>query len=130
MFLSGELGSGKTTLVQAIVRSLGGQDEVTSPTFDLIHIYHTASLEVLHVDGYRLTTAEEWDVLDLPMPLAPNQILLAEWADPVKEWYSDRLEVNWSPRDGSPGRRLSMMPYGEMWPARLRTVAGEMSGGF
>ncbi len=129
VFLAGALGSGKTTLVRAIVRSLGGTDAVTSPTFDLLHLYRAGTLTVFHIDGYRLMTPDEWDVLDLPVPLAPDQVLLAEWAASVSGWYPDRLEVTLA-RDGeSPGRRVQLMAYGDDWGGRVETAAREMQDG-
>src|SRR2546429_9622332 len=53
--LSGELGTGKTTLVQAICRGLGAHALATSPTYALVHQYEAAATAVYHVDCYRLT---------------------------------------------------------------------------
>ncbi|WP_446830643.1 tRNA (adenosine(37)-N6)-threonylcarbamoyltransferase complex ATPase subunit type 1 TsaE [Candidatus Foliamicus sp.] len=86
----GELGSGKTTMIGAALRSLGVNSPVTSPTYGLVHPYAIDPsglphvLEVLHIDLYRLQRASELDELglldDLPtVPAANGKVLLVEW---------------------------------------------------
>src|SRR5258708_8006241 len=57
--LSGELGTGKTTLVQAICRGLGAQARATSPPYALVHHYHARPTALYHVDCYRLRHPDE-----------------------------------------------------------------------
>lgn len=80
--LMGDLGAGKTTLVQAICRGLGVREPVTSPTFALIHEYVAPSARVIHCDLYRLQTEAEVASLGLDDMLGdPGAIVLVEWPE-------------------------------------------------
>ena len=80
--LMGDLGAGKTTLVQAICGGLGLSEPVTSPTFALIHEYRAPAARVVHCDLYRLQTEAEVAALGLDDMLAdPNAIVLVEWPE-------------------------------------------------
>jgi len=85
--LSGEIGSGKTTFVRAAVRSLGVEDRVTSPTYQLARGYEGLKdgrrLIVNHLDLYRLEGIEDRDVLELDDYLEPEAVTFIEWADPA-----------------------------------------------
>lgn len=82
--LEGELGAGKTTLIQGILQGMGSRDRVTSPTFTLVNSYRARALEVQHVDAYRLGGAAatlEAESLGLEETLgAPDVVTLVEWA--------------------------------------------------
>ena len=79
---AGDLGAGKTTLVQAICGGMGVSDAVTSPTFALIHEYAAADARVVHCDLYRLETPREVVGLGLDEMLAsPKVIMLLEWPE-------------------------------------------------
>ncbi|MEO6447431.1 MAG: tRNA (adenosine(37)-N6)-threonylcarbamoyltransferase complex ATPase subunit type 1 TsaE [Gemmatimonadaceae bacterium] len=79
--LEGDLGAGKTTLVQAIARGYGVEEPVTSPTFALVHEYHAARSPVLHLDLYRLQG--EADLLHLGWSdiIDREALVLIEWPD-------------------------------------------------
>lgn len=92
--LCGQLGAGKTHVVKGILAGLGSNEEVTSPTFSLVHEYQKARLPVFHFDFYRMEHEREllnigWDeYLDEP------GIVIVEWADlfrhllpPQTRWY-------------------------------------------
>jgi tRNA threonylcarbamoyladenosine biosynthesis protein TsaE len=81
--LVGDLGSGKTTLVQGISSGWGSLDSVTSPTFVLVNVYRRPDDERLfHLDAYRLSNANEAMELDLDIFLQ-NGPLVVEWADRI-----------------------------------------------
>jgi tRNA threonylcarbamoyladenosine biosynthesis protein TsaE len=120
VLLNGPLGAGKTAWAQAMCWRLGVREAVSSPTFDLLHLYKTDLLTIYHVDGYRLTDLEEWDVLDLPNPLGANEIILAEWADALRPLYADRLEVTLRSESGGSARDVSLWGVGADWATRLR----------
>ena len=82
--LNGELGAGKTTLVQGIARGWGTIDIVTSPTFVLVNNYRRPDgMEMNHLDAYRLESALEAEDLDLERLIAAGP-LLVEWAERIK----------------------------------------------
>ncbi len=78
--LEGPLGAGKTTLAQGIARGLGVADPVTSPTFALVHEYE-GSLPVFHMDLYRLSSEEEFDLIGGWEYFARGGVCLIEWAE-------------------------------------------------
>lgn len=79
--ISGELGAGKTTLVRAICRGYGVVDDVTSPTFALVHRYDSPRSPVYHVDLYRLESAAELTQIGWDELLAEDALLLIEWPE-------------------------------------------------
>ncbi len=83
--LSGELGAGKTTLVQGIAEGWGSPDAVTSPTFVLVNNYRKmGGLEMNHFDAYRVQNALEAEDLDLTGMIMDGPFLV-EWAERVQE---------------------------------------------
>lgn len=83
VILSGDLGAGKTTLVKGIAGSIGADpDEVTSPTFTLVHEYRGTSLKLYHLDLYRLKRDEDLLQLGLEeMEAEPHTLMLVEWGE-------------------------------------------------
>ena len=79
--LSGGMGAGKTTLVRGIVAHLQSMPEVTSPTFDLIHVHEGPRCTVVHIDLYRLSR-DEVGALDLDYYLqTPGVLMIIEWPE-------------------------------------------------
>jgi tRNA threonylcarbamoyladenosine biosynthesis protein TsaE len=82
--LAGNLGSGKTTLVQGLAAGWGSLDPVTSPTFVLINVYRRLDgARLYHLDAYRLADAIQAEDLDIEELLA-NGPLVVEWADRIE----------------------------------------------
>jgi tRNA threonylcarbamoyladenosine biosynthesis protein TsaE len=85
--LSGELGSGKTTLVQAICRGLGARVLATSPTYALVHHYQDpVGRPVYHVDCYRLKSTDEGRDLGFDDMVREGAIVLVEWPERAGAW--------------------------------------------
>jgi tRNA threonylcarbamoyladenosine biosynthesis protein TsaE len=82
ILLSGELGSGKTTLTKGIVSALGaaGEDDVTSPTFTLLHTYG-GSQAVFHGDLYRIETFHDFETLGMEDLFAKPAVIILEWSE-------------------------------------------------
>src|SRR3977135_72881 len=81
--LRGDLGAGKTTLVKGIAEGFGAAraEDVTSPTFTLVHEYRGPHIALYHIDLYRIDTQRDLETLGLDDLLAPNSILLIEWGE-------------------------------------------------
>jgi tRNA threonylcarbamoyl adenosine modification protein YjeE len=79
--IRGELGAGKTTLVQAISRGAGVTQEVTSPTFALVHEYAAAKWPVFHLDLYRLDRPDELTNLGWDEIISAPALVLVEWPE-------------------------------------------------
>lgn len=111
VFLKGQMGAGKTTLVRAICQALGSEDEISSPTFPIIQQYRAGQRTIFHVDLYRLNRAQE--AIDIGMEdilYDPNAYVFVEWYGlvedilPTKSMFWDlelldedtrRLSVRW-----------------------------------
>ena len=79
--ITGELGAGKTTLVQAICAGYGVTDDVTSPTFALVHEYQAPRSPVHHLDLYRLDRPEQLDEIAWDELVSSRAIVLVEWPE-------------------------------------------------
>jgi tRNA threonylcarbamoyladenosine biosynthesis protein TsaE len=90
VLLSGDLGAGKTTLTKGIVSGIGAatEDEVTSPTFTLVHRYDREG-RVYHVDLYRISGLHDLETLGLEDVFSENAVVIVEWPDKLA------LRVDW-----------------------------------
>jgi tRNA threonylcarbamoyladenosine biosynthesis protein TsaE len=115
VLLSGELGSGKTTLTKGIVSGLGAatEEEVTSPTFTLVHVYgqsqQRAISKVYHVDLYRIENSHDFETLGMEDVFEQPGVLIVEWAErfPLKSPWP-QIQVRLEHLDGD-RRRLTVI---------------------
>jgi tRNA threonylcarbamoyladenosine biosynthesis protein TsaE len=108
VLLRGDLGAGKTTLVKGIVEGFqaASRDQVTSPTFTLVHEYRSPGAALYHIDLYRIDTERELETLGLDDLVAPNSILLIEWGEKFPRFERERdIEIRLE-RVGETGRRI------------------------
>jgi len=108
VLLRGDLGAGKTTLVKGIAEGFEAAraEEVTSPTFTLVHEYRSPRAILYHIDLYRIETQREFESLALDDLLAPDSILLIEWGEKFPRLLRDRdVEVTLE-RVGETGRSI------------------------
>ncbi len=78
-YFSGDLGAGKTTLIQGLLKGYGYAGAVTSPTYNLVHEYPLEDKTVYHLDLYRLQTDEELEALGFRDLFSDSSVLLVEW---------------------------------------------------
>lgn len=92
VLLRGDLGAGKTTMVKGIAEgfSAAAQEDVTSPTFTLIHEYRGPKVNVYHIDLYRIDTQRELDTLALDDLMEKNSVLLIEWGEKFERFRKER----------------------------------------
>jgi len=92
VLLIGNLGAGKTTLAKGIVRGRGAAepDDVSSPTFTLIHEYGGPSATLYHIDLYRIDTPRELETLGLDDLMTDNSVLLIEWGEKFARFQRER----------------------------------------
>ncbi|HEX9195534.1 MAG TPA: tRNA (adenosine(37)-N6)-threonylcarbamoyltransferase complex ATPase subunit type 1 TsaE [Azonexus sp.] len=81
IFLEGDLGTGKTTLVRALIRALGHQGPVKSPTYSLVEVYVISSLYLYHFDFYRFESPEEFLDAGFDEYFNENAVCLVEWPE-------------------------------------------------
>jgi tRNA threonylcarbamoyladenosine biosynthesis protein TsaE len=92
VLLRGDLGAGKTTMVKGIAEGFNAAqaEEVTSPTFTLIHEYRGPQVTLFHIDLYRIDTQRELDTLALDDLMTPQSILLIEWGEKFGRFAKER----------------------------------------
>jgi tRNA threonylcarbamoyladenosine biosynthesis protein TsaE len=90
--LSGDLGAGKTTLVKGIAEGFhaASEEDVTSPTFTLIHEYRGPAAMVYHIDLYRIDTQRELETLGLDDLMSESSVLLIEWGEKFARFERER----------------------------------------
>ena len=82
VFLVGDLGTGKTTLVKEIIHALGVNDQIKSPTFTIIEPYENTLANIYHMDLYRINNSSELESIGLEEYLnEPNAIIFIEWPE-------------------------------------------------
>jgi tRNA threonylcarbamoyladenosine biosynthesis protein TsaE len=127
LLLSGDLGAGKTTLVQGIGVGLGIAEPVSSPTFTLINEYLEGRIPLYHVDLYRLDPAQV-DSLELESywegrDLAPG-LLAIEWSERMLNYPQSAIRLRLE-NGASGGRRAMLESVGEEQIAWLEQVIGD-----
>ena len=109
VLLKGDLGSGKTTLTKGIISGLGAakEEDVTSPTFNLIHEFHD-HCKVYHIDLYRIESFHDLESLGLEDALSEKAIVIIEWPEHFTfrtDWPSLEIRLDHA---GGDSRRISI----------------------
>ncbi|CAG1008022.1 tRNA threonylcarbamoyladenosine biosynthesis protein TsaE [Burkholderiales bacterium] len=107
--LSGELGAGKTTLARGVLRGLGWEGPVKSPSYTLLEHYPLSSLYLYHFDFYRFADPQEWETVGAAEAFTPRSVGLVEWPERVAGFLPPAdLEVHLLPATGGDGRTLEL----------------------
>ena len=113
VWLEGDLGAGKTTLVRALARGLGVREPTTSPTYGLVHHYEGRRGPVYHLDCYRLRAPEEAADLDWETLLQGDAVLI-EWPERAAGWApapSVRVRLAHAARDDQRAVEVEPSPW-------------------
>ena len=110
VLLTGDLGTGKTTLTKGIVSGLGAakEDDVTSPTFTLVHVYGKAA-KVYHADLYRIESFHDFETLGMEDMFSTPSVAILEWSErfPLKApWPQVRIRLE---HLGGDARRITVL---------------------
>jgi len=113
ILLRGDLGSGKTTLVKGIAEGFeaASAENVTSPTFTLVHEYRGPDATLYHIDLYRLDSERELETLGLDDLLGPRNILLIEWGEKFTRLLRERNAEIVLERAGENDRKIAFKAY-------------------
>lgn len=110
LLLDGPLGAGKTTLTAALVRALGSDAAVSSPTYTLVHEYPSDAGVVVHVDAYRLPDPEALAELGLDDYLERARLVVVEWGAPLAATHPDAWLLRLERDDEGRRARLEAPP--------------------
>ena len=110
VLLRGDLGAGKTTLVKGIAVGFESAEEedVTSPTFTLVHEYRGPRASLYHIDLYRIDTPRELETLALDDLRSDNSLLLIEWGEKFPQLVRERDAEIALEREGENSRRITI----------------------
>jgi tRNA threonylcarbamoyladenosine biosynthesis protein TsaE len=111
VLLRGDLGAGKTTLVKGIAAAFeaAAEEDVTSPTFTLVHEYRGPRANLYHIDLYRVDTPRELETLGLDDLRSERSVLLIEWGEKFARLQRERdMEISLEP-DGENRRRIRIV---------------------
>ncbi len=118
--LDGELGSGKTVFVKGFAKALGIEENITSPTFNIIKEYPNGELPLYHMDVYRLDELEE--DIGIKDYYKKGGVTIIEWAEMIKdELPEERLEIVFKIVDENT-RVLLFKPYGKVYEELCESV--------
>jgi tRNA threonylcarbamoyladenosine biosynthesis protein TsaE len=111
VLLRGDLGAGKTTLVKGIAQGFraASEEDVTSPTFTLVHEYRGPSATLYHIDLYRVDTQRELETLGLDDLMNGNSVLLIEWGEKFPRFERERDVEIALERTGEDRRRIRVI---------------------
>lgn len=109
VYLSGDLGTGKTTLVRALLRALGHTGRARSPSFSLLEPYNLSRFDVYHFDFYRLSHESSWLEAGFDEYLGGQGVSIVEWPEMAGDSLPPAdlvLRLAFSPTDGEHARQL------------------------
>jgi tRNA threonylcarbamoyladenosine biosynthesis protein TsaE len=128
IYLRGDLGAGKTTLVRGFLHALGHAGAVRSPTYSLMEPYRVGGREVLHLDLYRLMGAAELEYLGLRELEDPQRVWLVEWPERGEAGLPAADLVVWIAYQ-NPGRRLTLVAHSDVGRGLLTAVSAQSTQG-
>jgi tRNA threonylcarbamoyladenosine biosynthesis protein TsaE len=110
ILFNGDMGAGKTTLISALVKALGGTTEVSSPTFSIVNEYHVKNGKVYHFDFYRINDLHEALDIGIEDYFYSDHWIFIEWPDKIAEILPDKADISYIKinKDGSRTIKLNV----------------------
>ena len=113
IYLNGNLGVGKTTLVRGFLHAANITQSIRSPTYTLMEHYETDKLKVIHMDLYRLSEAEELEYLAVREMIADDTLFFIEWPDKAEGFFRQidlEIKIDYCKQ----GRKIELIPSSDM----------------
>ncbi|GHU31301.1 bifunctional alanine racemase/tRNA (adenosine(37)-N6)-threonylcarbamoyltransferase complex ATPase subunit type 1 TsaE [Betaproteobacteria bacterium] len=132
VWLNGDLGAGKTTLVRALLRTLGHIGPVKSPTYTLVEVYVVSRIYWYHFDFYRFSDPEEFLDAGLDEYFRNDAVCLVEWPDKAAGFVPPAdlvLCLRFPAKDSFTGRVVELLAYSERGRQCLNILANHFSQG-
>lgn len=112
--LNGDLGAGKTTLTKSIAKSIGIEDDITSPTFTIVNEYTDGNFPLYHFDVYRIGDSEEMYDIGFDEYINSDGVCIIEWSTLIDDILpNERLELNLT--YCNQGRNIELIPHGNIY---------------
>ncbi len=130
IFLEGDLGTGKTTLVRGILQGLGYEGNVKSPTYTLVEPYQVSSYDLYHFDLYRLGEPDELEYAGGRDYFDGQAINLIEWPEKAEGYLPEPdllFELHYESRNGNDGRRCKLKAFSEKGAPVIQAVSQVLS---
>lgn len=126
--LQGDLGAGKTTLVRGVLRALGQQGPIKSPSYGLVEHYPFSSIYFYHLDFYRFANPSEWETAGLADCFRSDAVCLVEWPEHAGDLlpHAD-VALTLSVPASSEGRRFTATAYSKAGARCLSAIATELN---
>lgn len=120
--LNGDLGTGKTVFTKGFASSMQVEEDITSPTFNIIKEYYSGELPLFHIDAYRVE--DRADELGLEEYFHKDGIVIIEWADMIRDYLpEERLEIKIRAMDSDEdGRIITINPIGPKYEELCEAV--------
>lgn len=121
---TGEIGAGKTTFIRAMLRCLGVNSAIKSPTFSLVESYQGTNLQIHHFDLYRIQDEAELDYIGFRDYFGDNAICCIEWPERATGYLTE-ADLGFTLRLKGAGREMQMHAFSPAGAAVLSRLAGE-----
>lgn len=121
LLFTGEIGTGKTTFIQALAKNLGVKELVTSPTFVIHMLRDSGRVPISHVDLYRLNDDDEVESIGFE-EYYDTAVTVIEWADRYSGFRPPYIELHFEYGTGENERVVSILPNGGEWEKRLNSI--------